>query len=79
MRPRHDRQRIQLGAQQTTARFVGRADNRFVFVKAGVEYHRDTGLLLESVDQPPVARVDVLLDGLQAPRAVDMGNGKNVY
>ena len=69
-----NRQCIHLGAQQATDRFIWVADDGFVFVEAGVEDHRDAGFLFEGVDQRPVARVDMLLNRLQAPDAVNMGD-----
>src|SRR5204862_6298572 len=57
---RPDRNRIHTSPLETVNRFFRFADNRFVFVEAGIKKDRDVGLSLECADQVVVKRVLVL-------------------
>ena len=48
-----------------------------IFVEGGIEHHRHTGALEESVDQAVVAAVVGFSDGLQATTAIPMGYGRD--
>src|SRR5437763_15485839 len=57
---------VHLGAQKTIERFLRITDNRFVFVKRGVEQEGDAGQIAKMFDQTVITRVGLLVDSLQS-------------
>src|SRR5207247_11504 len=47
-------------------------DDRFVFVEAGIQEHRNAGEFFEFLDQPVIKRILRSVYGLQAARAIDV-------
>ena len=68
--PKHDA--IHIGTQIAGYGFGRRVDDRLLPVEARVQQHRDTGQLGVLLDDSVVPRVGLALDGLDAPRAIDV-------
>ena len=69
---------IHLRPEKTVNRFLGTADDGFVVVERSIQHHGHAGEIAEFPDQPPVARVGLLRDRLEAARAIHVrgrGNG----
>src|SRR4051794_8539107 len=62
---RADCEALHVGALETINRLRRCVDDRLVLVERGVDEDRHTGQLAEPVQQTPVLRMDVTLDGLQ--------------
>jgi hypothetical protein len=74
-----DDQHVDLGTHEAAEGVFGGADDRLApDVEAGVHDHGTAGLRLEGADQRVIARIGVGMDGLDARRIIDMGDGWDV-
>jgi hypothetical protein len=48
-----------------------------LYIEGRVQHHRHPGGVPEGLDEPVVARVGALVDGLEPPRAIDMSDGRD--
>src|SRR4030095_6836688 len=67
-----DGQHVHFGPPEAVNGFFGLADNRFVFVKAGIEHDRDAGFALECFDQVVVERIFLARHSLQPTCVINM-------
>ena len=69
---------IHLRPEKAVDGFLGTADDRLVVVERSIQHHGHAGEIAKFPDQPPVARVRLLRDRLEASGAVHVsgrGNG----
>src|SRR5438552_1013813 len=72
-----DGERVYLRSHEAAERVLGRADDRLAAdVEARVDEDRAAGALLEARNQRVEARIGVGVNGLDARRVVDMGDGR---
>jgi hypothetical protein len=74
----HD-QVVHFGAHETAVGILRRADDRLSpYVETGVDDDAIAGPLTEGIDQLPVPRVYLLVDGLDSGGVVNMGYGRHI-
>ena len=74
-----DSQHFHISAHEAAESVLWRANDGLASnVEAGVNDHRASGALVESLDESVIAGIGFLMHGLDAGRIIDVGNCRNV-